>query len=84
MEIFNPGWTFSLAYEVEISARLGSRLLFKMTLQLRVNELARCAKKCSYMKDFKATFNKSKKAKPGTWQKQIKARWLQSTKRWSL
>ena len=43
METFNPGWTFSLAYKVEISARLDSKLLFKMTLQLHVKKLARCA-----------------------------------------
>ena len=42
MEIFNPGWTFSLAYQVEISARLNSKLLFKMTLQLHVKNLAWC------------------------------------------
>ena len=55
MEVFNPGWTFSLAYEVEISARLDHKLLFKMTLQLHVKKLARCAKKCSYMKSFEAS-----------------------------
>ena len=34
--IFNPGWNFNLAYRVEISSRLNSKLLFKMALQLHV------------------------------------------------
>ena len=34
--IFNPGWNFDLAYRVEISSRLNSKLIFKMALQLRV------------------------------------------------
>ena len=42
MEIFSPGWTFSLAYQVEISAWLNNKLLFKMTLKLHVKNLARC------------------------------------------
>ena len=36
MEIFNPGWNFNLLNRVEISSRLNSKLLFKMTLQLQV------------------------------------------------
>ena len=42
METFNPGWTFILAYQVEILARRNSKLLFKMTFQLHVKNLARC------------------------------------------
>ena len=55
MEIFNLVSTFSLAYQVEISAWLNSKLLFKMTLQLDVKNLGWCTKKCSYMKNFKAS-----------------------------
>ena len=36
MEIFNPGWNFNSLNQVEISSRLNSKLLFKMTLQLHV------------------------------------------------
>ena len=76
MEISHPGWTFSLAYEVEISVRLDSKLLFQMTLQLHVKKLARCAKNAVIWKFLKTQvnrkFNKSKKTKPGAWQKQIK------------
>ena len=78
MEISNPGWTFSLAYEVEISVRLDSKLLFQMTLQLHVKKLARCAKNAVIWKFLKTQvnrkFNKSKKTKPGAWQKQIKTK----------
>ena len=34
MEIFNPGRNFNKVYQVEISSRLNSKLLFNMTLQL--------------------------------------------------
>ena len=34
--IFNPIWNFNSAYRVEISSRLNSKLLVKMTLQLHV------------------------------------------------
>ena len=78
MEISNPGWTFSLAYEVEISVRLDSKLLFQMTLQLHVKKLARCAKNAVIWKFLKTQvnrkFNKSKKTKPGAWQKQIRSK----------
>ena len=78
MEISHPGWTFSLAYEVEISVRLDSKLLFQMTLQLHVKKLARCAKNAVIWKFLKTQvnrkFNKSKKTKPGAWQKQIKTK----------
>ena len=33
MEIFNPGWNFNSLNRAEISSRLNSKLLFKMTLQ---------------------------------------------------
>ena len=36
MEIFNPGQDFNLLNWVEISSRLNSKPLFKMTLQLHV------------------------------------------------
>ena len=36
MEIFNLGWNFNSLNQVEISSRLNSKLLFKMTLQLHV------------------------------------------------
>ena len=39
MEIFNPGWNFNSLNQVEISSRLNSKLLFKMTLQLHVKIL---------------------------------------------
>ena len=41
MEIFNPGWNFNSVYRVEISSRLSSKLLFKMTLRLCVKFSAR-------------------------------------------
>ena len=91
METFNPGWTFILAYQVEILARLNSKLLFKMTFQLHVKILARCTElkfqfgvtnwKKKNVVMWKITkpqgnrkFNKSSKAKPGAWQKQIKTK----------
>ena len=83
MEIFNPGWTFSLAYQVEISAWLNNKLLFKMTLKLHVKNLARCTEPKFYFNvpNWKKNavlwkiskplvnrkFNKSKKAKSGAW-----------------
>ena len=36
MEIFNPVCNFSLVYRVEVSFRLNTKHLFKMTLQLHV------------------------------------------------
>ena len=36
MEIFNPGWNFNSLNRVEISSRLNSKLLFKITLQFHV------------------------------------------------
>ena len=36
MEIFNLGQNFNSLNRVEISSRLNGKLLFKMTLQLRV------------------------------------------------
>ena len=36
MEIFNPDWNFNSVYRPEISSRLNSKFLFKMTLQLHV------------------------------------------------
>ena len=83
MEIFNLGWTFSLVYQAEISARLNNKLLFKMTLQLHVKNLAPCTelnfhfdvpnwkKNAVLWKVSKPLvirkFNKNKKAKPGAW-----------------
>ena len=72
MEIFNAGWTFSLAYQVEISARLNNKLLFKMTLKLHVkNYRAEISIWCTELKkntfiwkiskpQVKRKFNKSK------------------------
>ena len=37
MEICNPDWNFNLLNRVEISSRVNSKLLFKMTMQLHVN-----------------------------------------------
>ena len=83
MEIFNLGWTFSLVYQAEISAQKNNKLLFKMTLQLHVKNLARCTELKFYfdVPNWKKNavlwkiskplvnrkFNKSKKAKPGAW-----------------
>ena len=44
MEIFNPGWNFNSLNQVEISSRLNSKLLFKMTLQLHVKISTRYTK----------------------------------------
>ena len=44
MEVFNPGWSFNSLNQVEISSRLNSKLLFKMTLQLLVKISARYTK----------------------------------------
>ena len=44
MEIFNPGWNFNSLNQVEISSRLNSKLLFKMTLQWHVKISTRYTK----------------------------------------
>ena len=44
MAIFNPGWNFNSLSWVEISSRLNSKLLFKITLQLHVKISTRYTK----------------------------------------
>ena len=88
MEVFNPGWTFSLTYEVEMSAQRDNKLLFKMTLQLHVKKLARCSKNAVIWKILKPQVNRNlikvRRLNREHGKDKSKQRWLQSTKSWNL